>query len=190
MLVIRLLFATFIVCSLIISCNNSNPNQFKEPFEIDSIFTPLGGIYGKDTLSVEARFSECGEWGGHLEYLSIQWDKNNKLYARLVIDSVNCDRLYFSKNLNDFKHTVFDSTKYLTPDDEYLISTMLQKVLKAHLIGYGIAGANYGNSYHIRTSDGSFELDFWNSGNTYNEINFVDTMNKIFGDVKRQKEDY
>ena len=63
-----------------------------------------------------------------------------------------------------------------------------------NLVNYGVVGANFGDSYTIKISGNrigeTLKLEFWNSGNNHTDINYVGTMNKIFGEVNRQKNDY
>jgi len=186
MQIVRFLYALPIVV-LLSYCETDKQKRFNEAVEIDSVVSPLASISWQDTLTVVVTFSECGEWGGHREHLSIQQDSASKLYARLVIDSVNCDslvRYYPNETLKRYsRQQIYDSIKYLTLKDELLISGMLQKILEAHL-EEGAFGANFGDLYTIKTSDGSLNLIFWNNANDHT-MDYRETRNIIFENVKQ-----
>lgn len=186
MQIVRFSFALPIVVFLLGSCQTEKQNRPEGGIEIDSVVSPLASISWHDTLTFVVTFSECGEWGGHKECLKIQLDSASNLYARLVIDSVNCDslvRYYPDDRVNKYsRQQVYDSIKYLTLEDELQVSKMLQRILEAHLEGGMLA--NFGDLYVIKTSDGSLNLTFWNSGD-YHTIDFRERMDKIFGNVRR-----
>ena len=179
---IRFFYALLIAVVLLSSCQRDKKYRSEEILAIDSVISPLSGISWMDTLAIVVRFSECGEWGGHLEYFKIQQDGASKLCARLVIDSANCDSLirYSGTDMHrSSRHRVYDSIKQLTLEDEYLISEMLQRILEANLKFPTLA--NFGDSYVITTSNKTFDLRFWNAGN-YHVIGYAETRDKIFND--------
>ncbi len=75
--------------------------QRKEVTFFDPI--ELGQFNGTSNLSIEAKFSECGEWGGHRETINVNSDKQQILYATYNVYPFNCDSLdyfYGNRNLN------------------------------------------------------------------------------------------
>ena len=90
-----ILFASLLLSN--ISCNNeqtgSNSPQF--PAELNTMMNYSG-------MSLEARFDECGEWGGHRELVSISRDTNSALKAVYEVFPFNCDSLdkyYFNDSI-------------------------------------------------------------------------------------------
>src|SRR5258706_1163319 len=46
------------------------------------------------TISIEARFSECGEWGGHKEKIIVNVDREQmKVFANYKVYPFNCDSM-------------------------------------------------------------------------------------------------
>src|SRR6476661_6011272 len=80
--------------------SHSNIFSFLELTETDSIY-------------IVARFSECGEWGGHKEEIIIDADQNRNIYAHHKIYPYNCDSLkfyYANDNLKPKRNTTVTLT--------------------------------------------------------------------------------
>lgn len=52
---------------------------------------PLGILYQTDTLRLTAKFSECGEFGGHKENIEIFCNYKREYFAKYVRNSINLD---------------------------------------------------------------------------------------------------
>jgi len=50
----------------------------------------LSGLSKYDKLIIVGEFSECGEWGGHKETITIFRDSLYNISASLIVDSVSC----------------------------------------------------------------------------------------------------
>lgn len=94
-----------------------------------------------DTLTLFTRYSECGEWGGHHEYLRIYRDED--LVVNYEIDSVYCGR--------EIEITRFPSRtkqKRLTDSDIDVIEEYVKKVFKLSKKEQ-IYGSNANNGFYI-----------------------------------------
>lgn len=73
---------------------------------------PLAFLYQSDTLSLTARFCECGEFGGHKERLKIFNNYKNECFVRYVKDSIDLDcPNEFDKNAVIIIDTIFKIDK-------------------------------------------------------------------------------
>ncbi len=63
------------------------------PIKIEKkrILNPLDKIGIRDTLFIAMESTECGEWGGHKETILIFRKNEQKLNARILIDTVPCN---------------------------------------------------------------------------------------------------
>ncbi len=90
------LILTFILFS---NCKNTVQKVRVHFFEA----LEIGETKRNSNFLIEARFSECGEWGGHSEKINLYSDSNLNIYAWYQVYSYNCDSLdfyYGNKNLN------------------------------------------------------------------------------------------
>lgn len=94
-----------------------------------------------DTLTLFTRYSECGEWGGHHEYLRIYRDE--VLIVAHAIDSVYCGREV------EIKRFPFQTRlKTLTDSDIDVIEEYMKKVVKLSKEEQ-IYGSNANNGFYI-----------------------------------------
>lgn len=96
-------FLLFLISCLLAcfeACKQS-PKTTKQNTPVN-FFDPIE--YGKDIpgkLSIETRFSECGEWGGHKEEISVYADSNKVFRADYRVYPYNCDSItYYYGNRN------------------------------------------------------------------------------------------
>ena len=129
----------------------------------------------QDTLKIIVEFSDCGEWGGHKEYIYLNKDLNDNTIARLIIDSVSCSNIKDYENFSDIDEEtrviVLDTIKQLTKQDEKLLNLFIHRVLELYLnkenlyefedsVIYSYAGA--GSLIQINNS--TLNLEFHNFG--------------------------
>ena len=102
-----------LILILVISCKNSDngkqlPNEEKIFFD-----EQLGFTSNESILKIHCKFMECGEWGGHNEYITIA-KKNNELF-KLNYEkyNVNCDSMV----------QVFDGKGYLIQPKSELVKS-------------------------------------------------------------------
>lgn len=79
-------------------CNEKETN-------IDFFDRELGKIDdGKPILSINARFPECGEWGGHIEHLDVLQNSSDKRFELLYRKfDVNCDSMVTDSFVSECK---------------------------------------------------------------------------------------
>jgi len=183
----RIILYFGLITILLSSCdlrNNDNSNELSFPDFSDELFSPLSLVGGKDTLKIIVQSSECGEWGGHQDYLLISTDSKRQITARLTVDTVSCDKI-INKNgvgvLDDFQRViVFDSTKILNDSDEEMLSKMLQRLLELKLRSE--LHSNHGDNFKVEYTDGSLFFNYWNSGNYYDTY-YWKTRMQLFGKI-------
>jgi hypothetical protein len=152
--------------------------------------SPLNIVNKDDTLKILIEASECGEWGGHRENILIQRNKDNKIFARFIMDTVPCDKIINAGGglgvLDDKTRVIIsDTTKMLSLMDEKIISMFLQKLLELYLKNE--RDANSGYKYYIINTDSTMNFKYWNSGDcrdTY--YRFV--RKQVFGDILKIKQ--
>ena len=73
---------------------------------------PLAFLYQTDTLSLTARFCECGEFGGHKEKIKIFNNYKNECFVRFIKDSIDLECPNdFDKNAVIIIDTIFKIDK-------------------------------------------------------------------------------
>jgi hypothetical protein len=97
----KILFA-FLTSPLLLiflsSCQQKT--EHKDQYSEISFFDPFE-FSQADSLLINARFSECGEWSGHKEEIIIDADKNGNFHAHYKVYPYNCDSLkYYYANEN------------------------------------------------------------------------------------------
>ena len=105
---------------MLMSCHNidtpnSEHNTSNGDFTLDSLGInisngPLGRLYQGDTLILFAQYSECGEFGGHKEWLKFFSNKND-LKCRSIYDSINCDNTSETMTVSRLDNSIFQMTK-------------------------------------------------------------------------------
>jgi len=134
---------------------------------------------GKD-LEIKVFFSDCGEWGGHMEKLILESNVDNKIKVRYIVDSVSCENDIRSNGIyggidNTITKIVVDTVKILNPHNERIINLFLNRVfelytknhlsqnetdLEENLTIYIYSDA--GNRISIQSCDSSFQMHYGN----------------------------
>jgi hypothetical protein len=74
-----------------------------------------------DTLTLKTRYSDCGEWGGHIEQIQI-FDSLG-LFLKYQKDTVDCE------TLPNLSHEIIESrTKRITQGDKELIQNYIDEI--------------------------------------------------------------
>lgn len=140
------LFIATIAC--IISCSKSDNSSDKNKYLFEN-------IHGTDTLKIKAKYSDCGEWGGHFECIDIYRSDNNKLTLHYQRDTVNCpDPSLFNRRIID------EWKKELSAEDQDHIMNFINDLTKRTFIDEGISNA--GDYYVIKRSTGSLTIEYSN----------------------------
>lgn len=126
-------------------------------------------------LTINTRFDECGEWGGHNEKITIfSKNEDEKIYADYEETKVDCASLGKYGNLNQ---TV--SVRKTQKIDE-LKKTAIKEYLK-DLIEYkskGFVIGNSGKSYYAVSQDSSFQIRLY-SNDSDCEKSFKELKSKL-----------
>lgn len=88
---------------------------------------PLGFLYQSDTLILTARFSECGEFGGHNEKIIFYCNYKREYFVRFTKDSIDIEcPIDFEEKAIIVKDTMLT----ITPQKEKLVLKYLNKLYK------------------------------------------------------------
>lgn len=103
-------------------------------------------------FEIDARFAECGEWGGHKERMLVTTRKDNEFYLKYDIWCADCDSLVLQTNgTSDYEIPVLslvDScTIKLNSGHKKDISEFTQKMVKAKF--REVHSGNSGNIFEI-----------------------------------------
>lgn len=93
---------------------------------------PLGFLFQGDTLHLTAKFSECGEFGGHKEKIQIYRNYKKEYFAKFTKDSIDLDCP------NDFEEKAIiiqDTIIVINKSKEKFIGNYLNKLYKRAIIG-------------------------------------------------------
>jgi len=109
----------------------------------------------KPRLYITAHFSECGEWGGHYEKLTISLDKSHEPYLEYDRYMVKCDSV---NPLNLFPYQILDYTKHLklSSKDKESIENYISRLTRSKIIERYPGHA--GNEFHIVNHDSTLLL--------------------------------
>ncbi len=185
------IFITLIVSCIFSLMSNCTLNNFRIPLSCENNSTPLNLLnYSQDTLKITVEASDCGEWGGHREYILLHKDKENRLIANFTVDSVSCDNI-ISIYEEDYSYSdidensriiVIDTFKILTKNDEKIINKFIIRVMNLYLRQE--MHSNAGTTYHIQHTDSTLDLNYWNNGD-YRNTNYGKVRKKLFGEFLR-----
>jgi len=156
-----LTFTFFFSIILLTACN---PKQQTEHYSRNSItfFDPIkfSTQNNKNTFKIEARFSECGEWGGHKEEIIIFADTSRMFYATYKVFPFNCDSLPYYNYKENLTPTIIktivlnDTTKKSIID---YILRLTQSKITERFPGHA------GNFFSIANSDSTFYIQVYDS---------------------------
>ncbi len=106
----------------------------------------LGTLTYADTLVLSARFSDCGEFGGHKEYLKIYSEK--EIYMCLFINKmVDCDQSY-----TDFIR-IDSSLVELSEKNQKRVLEYLLELTEVSMLHQDLSN-NFSNDYEMYISSG------------------------------------
>ena len=121
----------------------------------------LENLRGRDTLVVHGCFADCGEWGGHCEWLRFYRTEVGRLRYHYLRDTVNCPNTEGS-----YGRIIEDRVGEVQPSNEYHISLFLQDLLTASFHG-GISHASDGYGARRTSTLHSFEVVFADAMNDW-----------------------
>ncbi len=121
---------------------STNERAFqKDSVVIDYSKGPLGRLYYSDTLVLSVRFADCGEFGGHKEYLKIYSNKE-KFLCLFINKMVDCEKSYSD-------YIKIDSTLFeLTEKNQRSVIKYLSELTEIGMLEQGLSN-NYSNDYEM-----------------------------------------
>jgi len=196
--VLSLFLAVFISCESKNdreSVTNENQNNVDSEYE-----NMLGVVSNADTIKIIVEFSECGEWGGHREWIHLFRESNGKIHAHLKVDTVSCDRIitkydrayqaYYSDLADEERVIRQEKWKSLNNKDEQLISRFISRLLKLYL-SHNYLNRNEdslfiyrgaGKVIQVMNTNSTLDFTFYNSDN-YSNTKYSKMRDEIFGDA-------
>ncbi|MEO7922287.1 MAG: hypothetical protein ABIR30_01280 [Chitinophagaceae bacterium] len=137
----------------------------------------LGAFNQSSNVSIDARFSECGEWGGHTETIILTADKEQKLYATYKVYPFNCDSLdHYYKNKNLMP--AFERKIILTDKSKQSISNYIHRLTQSK-ITQRFSTSNANNIFSIANSDSSLFILVYGS-KEYEVLSFKKLTSELF----------
>lgn len=122
--------------------------------------TETTSISKTNNLKIEARFSECGEWGGHKEDILITLNKDKRFYATYKIYPFNCDSLdYYYTNENIAP--VFTKTILLNDTTKKSIIDYIQRLRESKITERFPGHA--GHFFSVVNSDSTFYIQVYDN---------------------------
>jgi hypothetical protein len=171
----KILFAFLTSLLLLIflaSCQQKT--EHKEQYLETSFFDPFE-FSQADSLLINARFSECGEWSGHKEKIIIYADKNGNFHAHYKVYPYNCDSLkyyYANENLKP----KFDKTIALNDKGKQSIIDYIKRLTQSKITEQFPGHA--GNVFSVVKSDSTLII------NVYDRKQYdLDSYNKLITEL-------
>ncbi len=120
---------------LLVGCNEDGQKSEMDLLSAHEIVAekhPLDFLFEVDTLTLSARFSECGEFGGHNERIDVFYSYSEREhFANYVIDSID---LKCPEGFEENAIIKTDTLIKLSLENEYAIVQYLDKLYKRVLI--------------------------------------------------------
>lgn len=107
-------------------------------------------------MTLDVRYAECGEWGGHKEKLEII-DSAKKLFLTYKIYGFNCDSLDYYY-YNDNPPILSSKSKFLERQDLAEISLYIQKLCQAKLEEN--LGFHAGEVYSVHNANSTLSIRY------------------------------
>lgn len=144
---------------ILVGCSNcKEPRPAVKPNTEVDFFDPMefGTINNGGRLSIEAKFSECGEWGGHKEEIIVFADSSKTFHAGYRVFPYNCDSLpYYIGNKN--LKPIVSKTVTVQEKEKTAIIAYIRRLTQSKINERLIDGAsNAGNVFSIVNSDSTF----------------------------------
>jgi hypothetical protein len=183
-----------ILVPLLFSCNpkkdkvietfKTEKEKSNAPNICEEYSSPLDIADKKDTLKILVEASDYGELGGHREYIYIQRNRDDKIIARFIKDTVPCNKRISGSIDDKARVIVLDTTKLLNLEEEKLMSVFLQRLLELYLKHE--VHSNSGSTYKVNYTNKTLDFTYWNSGNC-RDTYYGRVRKQIFGDILKIK---
>lgn len=140
----KLLFPLIILCLINCGERKTRPSPFIENIKAD------------DSLELTTYFSDCGEWGGHLEHIYL-FSRNNNLWFTYKTDSIKCN------GPKETQKSLIEISKELTSDQKRIVETYIDSLISFQKTHTEMT-SNGCNLYYLKTNDTIIKAyhDDWN----------------------------
>ncbi len=194
-IIIILLITGVFSCTNVINELNIDKTNIKD---LPDFAEPNSGLrnilHHNDTLIISVEFSECGEWGGHIEKLFLTRNMNNIIIGQLNIDSISCENIKEFGNYSDIDDNtrVIVKTKEteLNLEEEKLINLFIHRIVELTLNQEFIIDTVNGEeiipifkdsetNIMIKNTESTIKINYRNIGNNVNTF-YRKVRNEIF----------
>ncbi len=174
------IFLVFLLISL--SCSKKQDRKIQGEDRKIVFFDPITlGSSGVDAgLKINARFSECGEWGGHHEYIKIFAKEGNYKDCFLNYKKTNIDCEKRDNNGRNIETIVVQKTIKLTDSNKKSIIEYMKRMIDSKA-GERFPG-HAGDSFSIINSDSTFVIKVYD----YNSKN-LKSYNQLLAELRLSK---
>ena len=112
------------------------------------------GSFGKDTMYIRTIFTECGEWGGHLEDIKIYFS-GGSCFARYEKYSADCDSMKINNGVPT-QIAISKLTKKIGPFEQLLIRDYIHS-----LVDQKFSEADFGHAFIVNEVNFRSELNLY-----------------------------
>ncbi len=136
----------------------------------------LGAFGSKTKLLINAKFSECGEWGGHKEKMVVYSKADKEFYLDYQKYKVNCDSIGAYYGTPNFQKIELEKTIKLNNIDKKSISDYIHRIVKSKIEERHAGHA--GNSFSVIKSDSTLLINVYDS-KEYDIISYNRLINEL-----------
>jgi len=145
---------------IILACNREEPVSHKHEHinkaENDAFFPEYEhGDVKPDTLYLDVRLDNCGEWGGPLEKFRMYVNSQEQYMLEYKRYRFNCDSISAYYGLKN-KPLEYKTTIALTARDKKTISDFLENLIEAKISEQ--VYSNAGSTYHLHNNDSTLNV--------------------------------
>jgi len=136
----------------------------KHDKKTSSLFFSYDNFFWRDTIKIYAHYSECGEWGGHEEFIKI-FLNDKVLYANYKKYKINCKDCSKDGDLN--QKIQLDTIVEITEKRKESLNTYFHQFIDSKFSS--VFPGNAGDYFSIVKSDSTLVLIVY--GNNQNNVN-------------------
>lgn len=148
-------------------------------FQENEVADAYLGKFGEgDTLVINARFADCGEWGGHAENIKVFRSVDGELTANYERDTLKCPNPTFKA-----RHIVERKSTVVTKEKKAALAKFI-----AQLIGrtYHPEEVNHASDiYGVQRRAKSLKVEYWNYDQNWSSA-FIGLKKELFDSASMQ----
>jgi hypothetical protein len=159
-----------------IAINGCVSKETSEREAIKKDFEQINTMYNFDGLSVNARFAECGEFGGHRE--SIRLDASgDSIKCIYNIFPFNCDSLGYYAAKGDSILPISTRLKFIEQKDLNALKKYIEELSRSWTVRQNVS--NGGEEYSVTGGDSSLLIKVYGDGEQ-NRENYKKLLSVLF----------